>query len=85
MEMNKFTVVKEVLHNNYQSRNLIGHYHFWVIKPKKFNFVHLIVSHYAGGTCGWGTRQWKIGHDRTLGDPVSFPDSHVHSCMRPWE
>ena len=28
------TVVGEVLRNNYQSRNLIGHYHFWV-KPKK--------------------------------------------------
>ena len=30
---------------------------------------------------GRGTRQWKIGHDRTLGDPVSFPGSHVHPCL----
>ena len=28
MEMNKFTVVREVLRNNYRSHNLIGPYHF---------------------------------------------------------
>ena len=32
MEMNN--VVREVLHNNYRRRNLIGHYHFWVISPR---------------------------------------------------
>ena len=29
-----FTVVRNVLRNNYQSRNLIGHYPFWVISPR---------------------------------------------------
>ena len=34
MEMNKFYCLKEVLHNNYQSHNLIGPYHFWGISSK---------------------------------------------------
>ena len=29
-----FIVVREVLHNNYQSHNLIGPYHFWAISPR---------------------------------------------------
>ena len=32
--MNNYTVVREVLCNKYQSRNLIGHYHFWGISPR---------------------------------------------------
>ena len=35
MEMNKiFAVVREVVGNNYWSRNLIGLYYFWVISPR---------------------------------------------------
>ena len=29
-----FTVVKEVLRNNYRAHNLIGHYHIWVISQR---------------------------------------------------
>ena len=32
MEINN--VEREVLRNNYRSRNLIGHYHFWGISPR---------------------------------------------------
>ena len=32
--MNNFTVVREVLRNNYRSHNLIGPYHFWRISPR---------------------------------------------------
>ena len=40
MEMNKFTVVREMLRNNYRSCNLIvlGN------KPKNFDFIHQTVS-----------------------------------------
>ena len=41
-----FTVVREVLLNNYQSRNVIGPYKFLENKPKKFDFVHQIVYHW---------------------------------------
>ena len=43
MEMNKFTVVRKVLRNNYQSCNLIGHYPFWVISPRNStsHFTHV--------------------------------------------
>ena len=41
-----FTVVREVLRNNYQSRNL-GPYHVW-----KFNFVHQTISHWDRGVHG---------------------------------
>ena len=34
MEMSKFYCCKECVRNNYQSRNLIGHYPFWVISPR---------------------------------------------------
>ena len=34
MEITNSTVVREVLRNNYRSRNLIGHYHFWGISPR---------------------------------------------------
>ena len=34
MEITNFTVVREVLHNNYQSCNLIGPYHFSEISPR---------------------------------------------------
>ena len=34
MEMNKFTVVREVLSNIYRSRNLIGPYQFLGISPR---------------------------------------------------
>ena len=33
MEINKFYRCKESSRNNYRSRNLIGHYPFWVISP----------------------------------------------------
>ena len=33
MEMNKFRSCREVLCNDYQSRNLISPYHFWGISP----------------------------------------------------
>ena len=48
----QFSVVKEVLHNNYQSHNLIGPYHFFENKHKKFDFVHQTISRqeaHAGG------------------------------------
>ena len=48
-------VVREVLRNNYQSRHLIGLYHFLgVYKPKKFHFVHQTVSHRREGGGGGG-------------------------------
>ena len=34
MEMNKFYCCKGSVRNNYHSRSLIGHYHFWVISPR---------------------------------------------------
>ena len=36
VEIKTFTVVKEVLRNNYQSRNLIDPYDFWIISPRNF-------------------------------------------------
>ena len=30
-----FTVLKDVLHSNYRSRNLIGSYDFWGIRTEK--------------------------------------------------
>ena len=51
----KITVVREVLHNNYRSCNLICPYYFWVISPKiKFNFVHQTVSH------------WEVRHETMI-------------------
>ena len=44
MEMNKFTIVREVLRNNYRPHNLIGHLPLLDNKPKKFDFVHQTVS-----------------------------------------
>ena len=41
---NIFTVVREMLRFNYQSRNRIGPYHFLGNKPKKFDFVHQTIS-----------------------------------------
>ena len=32
--LTNFTVVRNVLRNNYQSHNFIGHYPFWVISPR---------------------------------------------------
>ena len=41
-----FIVVREVLQNNYRSRNLIGPYHFWEITPRNSTFVHPTISHW---------------------------------------
>ena len=37
-----FIVVREVLRNNYGSRNLIGPYHFWGISPTSFTRPFLV-------------------------------------------
>ena len=54
MEMTNFTVVREVLRNNYWSCNLIGLYRFWVISPGNLtSFTRLFPP---GGTHWGGTR-----------------------------
>ena len=45
-----FIVVREVLQNNYRSRNLIGPYHFWEITPRNSTFVHPTISHWEAHT-----------------------------------
>ena len=52
-----FTVVRNVLRNNYQSRNLIGHYPFWVISPR--NSTSFTRPFLAG-------RRAQAGHETTL-------------------
>ena len=53
MKMNKFIVVREVLRNNYQSHNLIGHYHVWIISLRNStSFTRLFLA---------GRRMWA-GH-----------------------
>ena len=49
-----FTVERNVLRNNYQSRNLIGHYPFWVISPR--NLTSFTDRFSPGGARGRGTR-----------------------------
>ena len=54
MEMNKFYCCKGSVRNNYHSRNLIGHYHFWVISPRNLTlFNRLFLA---------GRRVWA-GHE----------------------
>ena len=59
MKMNKFYCCKEsATHNNYWSRNLIGHYHIRVISPR--NSTLFTRPFLAGGERhGWGTRLTK--------------------------
>ena len=49
-----FTVAREVLHNNYQSHNFIGPYHFWGISPS--NSTLFTRPFLTGGAHGLGTR-----------------------------
>ena len=51
-----FTAVREVLRNNYQSPNLIGHYHFWVISPRNST---LFTRPFLAG------RRVQAGHETT--------------------
>ena len=54
VEIKNFVVVREVLHNNYRSQNLIGPYHFWCISPRNStSFARLLLPR---GGCGLGTR-----------------------------
>ena len=46
-----FTVVREVLHNNYRSRNLIGPYHVWGISP--MNLTLFARPFLAEARVGW--------------------------------
>ena len=48
--MNKFYCCKGILRNNYQSRNLIGPHHFWVLSPEIQ--LHSPDCFLLGGTCG---------------------------------
>ena len=56
VEIKFSTVLREVLRNNYQSRNLIGPYHFWGISPR--NLV-LFTRPFIGG------RRARAGHETT--------------------
>ena len=65
-----FTVVRNVLHNNYQSRNLIGHYPFWVISPRNstlFTRPFLAGRHARAGhvTSNSVYKQYRWALDRT--------------------
>ena len=51
-----------MLRNNYRSRNLIGHYPFWVISPR--NLTSFTRPFLAG-------RRARAGHE-TIPDPPSF-------------
>ena len=47
---------------NYHYHNLIGPYHFWVIRPRNFTlFTRLFL---AGEACGLGTRLGEGGERR---------------------
>ena len=62
VEMNKFTVAREVLHNNYQ---LCSPYHFCMgNKPKKFDFVHHTVFARRCTWAGHKTIAYTIGPNR---------------------
>ena len=50
----RLTVVREVPCTNYQSRNLIGPYHFWRISPR--NSLYSPDRFFPGGARGLGTR-----------------------------
>ena len=45
VEIKNSSEVREVLHNSYQSCNLIGPNHFLGRSPLKFDFIHQIVSY----------------------------------------
>ena len=52
IEINTFTVVKEVLCNNCKSCNLIGPYHFWGISPRNLTLLTRTVSRWET-PAGW--------------------------------
>ena len=58
-----------MLRNNYQSRNLIGHYPFWVISPK--NLTSFTRSFLAG-------RRVRAGHEN-----IVFSTARHKSCFSP--
>ena len=55
-----------MLRNNYQSRNLIGHYPLWVISPR--NSTSFTRPFLAG-------RRARAGHETTACPPCCAPDS----------
>ena len=52
IEINIFTVVWEVLCDNYKSCNLIGPYHFWGVSPTNLTLLTRTVSRW-GMPAGW--------------------------------
>ena len=55
------TVVRGVLRNNYQSRNLIGPYHFWGISPRNStSFTGSLLAR----------RRTRAGHETTIGQTL---------------
>ena len=60
-QIKNFTVVKEVLCNNYRSCNLTGPYHFWVISPRNST---LFTRPFLAG------RRVRAGHETMLEGPA---------------
>ena len=62
VEIKDFIVVREVLRNNYQSRNLIGPYHFWGISLRNLTcFTRPFLAGRHGA--GWAQDYTRICHD----------------------
>ena len=54
--LTNFTVARKVLRNNYRSRNLIGHYPFWVISPRNST---LFTRPFLTGRCVWAGHETR--------------------------
>ena len=80
MELNKFTVVREVL-RNYWSHNLIGYYPFWIINPRNStSFTELFLT----GRHAWAGHETRYYGTQTMVADLVVLRGVVQSSLTSW-